>query len=128
MSSILTDTKASLNIVAEDTSFDSQLLMLINSVLLSVTQIGVGPSTGFYISGVDEEWEDLIGEASTLISVKTYISLKVRLIFDPPTSGFLLDAISNQIKEVEWRLRMQAEFDSDLVAAELAVSEVEVEE
>lgn len=128
MSSILTDTKASLNIVAEDTSFDSQLLMLINSVLLSVTQIGVGPSTGFYISGVDEEWEDLIGEASTLISVKTYISLKVRLIFDPPTSGFLLDAISNQIKEVEWRLRMQAEFDADLVAAELAVSEVEVEE
>ena len=80
--------------------------MHINTVLFVLTQIGVGPSEGFVITGEEDTWNDFIPE-ETLVkmqSIKTYIYLKVKLIFDPPTSSTAMTALNDLIAEMEWRL------------------------
>jgi len=109
VTSILTSIKKSVGITSTDTSFDDDIIMYINSALMSVNQLGIGPSTGFYITSDEEEWADLLGDRIDLEAVKIYISLKVRLAFDPPQNSFLVDAIKNQILELEFRLNVQAE-------------------
>lgn len=108
MSSILNDTKKSLGIEADDTYFDPEIIMDINAVLLTINQIGIGPTTGFLITGNDETWESLLGARQDLDAVKTLIYLKVRLLFDPPTNSFVIKSIENSIEEFEWRLNNQA--------------------
>lgn len=107
--SILVSIKKLLGIQSDDTYFDQDLIIHINSVLLALTQIGVGPEDGFIISGKDEIWKDFIGEIKMLEAVKTWIYLKVRLIFDPPTSGILKEAIESNLKELEWRIGIVAD-------------------
>lgn len=107
--SILTSIKNLLGISEEDTSFDKDIVMFINGVLMSLNQIGVGPTEGYFITDTTETWAGLIGTRTDLGSVPTYVYLKVRLLFDPPQSGFLIEAIKNQITEFEWRLKIQAE-------------------
>lgn len=107
--SILTSTKKLLGIGATDTSFDTDILMGINSALMSLQQLGVGPSTGFYISSADDLWEDLLGDRIDLEAVKIYVYLKTRLIFDPPQNSFLVESIKNQITELDFRINIQAE-------------------
>ena len=109
MDSILTSVKKMLGIEPEYTHFDPDVILNVNSVLLSLNQIGVGPNTGFVITGIDEKWADLLGTRIDLEAVKTLIYLKVRLLFDPPTSSFVLEAIERQITEFEWRLNVQIE-------------------
>jgi len=109
MDSILTSVKKMLGIEPEYTHFDPDVILNINSVLLSLNQIGVGPNTGFSITGSDEKWTDLLGTRIDLEAVKTLIYLKVRLLFDPPTSSFVLEAMERQITEFEWRLNVQIE-------------------
>lgn len=107
--SILTTTKKLCGIEETDTSFDDDIIVFINGVLFTLNQVGVGPAEGFSISDKNAKWTDLVGERKDLDGVKTYIYLKTRLMFDPPQSSFLVDAIKDQIKEFEWRLNIQAE-------------------
>lgn len=101
--SILTSIKKLLGVEEEYTHFDSDIIIHINSAFMNLNQIGVGPTSGFRIQDATSEWSDFI-ERTDLEGVKTYIYLKVRLIFDPPQMGYLVDAIKDQIKELEWRL------------------------
>ena len=108
MASILISIKKLLGIPADYTDFDQDIIMHINSVFLVLKQLGVGPKEGFSITGNSEEWTDYIAEDNIQL-VKSYIYLKVRLMFDPPMNAALLDAISRQIAEFEWRLNVEIE-------------------
>ena len=107
--SILTSIKKLLGIDENYTAFDMDVAMLINSALFRVNQIGIGPSEGFTISDKTAVWSDLIGTRKDLEAVKTYVWLKVRLVWDPPQAGYLVDAIKENIKELEFTLNIQAE-------------------
>lgn len=109
MESILTSIKKLLGIAEEDTNFDQDLIMHINSVFMILTQLGVGPSKGFAIKDENDVWSDFIPEQSSLEAVKSYVYMKVRLMFDPPLSSAVADAINRNISELEWRLNIGAE-------------------
>ena len=109
MESILETIKTLLggNIYGDE--FDDELVININSVLSILTQLGVGPKTGYVITGESETWTDYIGDRQDIEMIKTYIYMKVRLIFDPPTNSFLADSIKNFCSEFEWRLNVEME-------------------
>lgn len=90
-------------------AFETDLIVHINTALMVLNQIGIGPVEGFQITGEDETWHDLIGDAKNLDAVKTYIYLRVRMAFDPPTTGATTDAFKEMIKEYEWRLNVQVD-------------------
>ena len=114
MESILTSIKKMLGIAEEYTHFDADIIMHINSVFMTLTQLGVGPSSGFYIEDETTEWTEFIPDVTKLQAVKSYIYLKVRLLFDPSSLGSAtLAAYERQIQELEWRLNIGAE-DSSL--------------
>ena len=90
--------------------FDTQLVMQINSFLNVLTQLGVGPESGFEITGADETWQDLLGDRETLLNMcKSYVSIRTRLVFDPPTSSFVIDALKKNADELEWRIHIMVE-------------------
>ena len=103
-SSILTSIKKLLGIAEEDTSFDQDIIMHINTVFAILAQLGVGPANGFSIEDDSAIWEDYLGNATNLELVKSYIYMKVRSMFDPPTSSILVDAMNKNISELEWRI------------------------
>lgn len=107
--SILQSTKKILGIAPEYQAFDLDVLTHINSAFLSVQQLGVGPSDGFMIEDETAEWGTLLGGDPRLNAVKTYVFLRVRLLFDPPTTSFHLSAMQEQIKELEWRLMVHVD-------------------
>ena len=110
--SILTSVKKLCGLEKDYEQFDQEIITHINSTLMTLTQIGVGPAEGFVITDDAETWGDFLGDTKTvkqLVAVKTYIGLKVRLIFDPPTSSYVLDALKRQADEYEWRLNVLAE-------------------
>lgn len=109
MESILTSIKKLLGITEEYEHFDKDIIMHINSVFLNLTQIGVGPEEGFYIEDETAEWVDFIEDDIQLQAVKSYIYLKVKLLFDPPTSSAVIESTNRMIAEFEWRLRLAAE-------------------
>ena len=117
-SSILNTIKKMLGLTADYTAFDTDIVVHINTVLMGLTQLGVGPSTGFFINGVSETWKEFLGSDSTLASVKSYVYLKVRLLFDPPATSFVIDAIQNSISELEWRLTVEVETPSNPIVTE----------
>ena len=97
-------------IVGEEDSddFDRDLIVHINSMFNFLHQCGVGPSEGFSISDDSATWADFVDD-QRLNMVKSYIALKTRLVFDPPTSSFVLSALKEDVAEMEWRLKEQAE-------------------
>ena len=107
--SIFTTIKNPLDGPADDDSFDADILTYINSAFYSLRQIGVGPKEGFVITGADQTWNDFDTNASLIGEVKTYIQQKVRLLFDPPNNSFLVSAIQENLKELEFRLNMDGE-------------------
>ena len=109
MDSILTTIKKLLGIEADYHQFDNDIIVHINSVLMTLNQLGVGPENPASISSELDTWEKTLGELKNLEAVKTYIYIKVRIIFDPPTSSFVLDALNKQANELEWRLNVQTE-------------------
>lgn len=115
MESILTSTKKLLGITEDYTHFDADIIMHINSVFLNLTQIGVGPVEGFFITDKTETWTDFIEDNIQLQAVKSYMFLKVRLLFDPPLSSAVIEASNRMIAEFEWRLRLAAETAADEV-------------
>ena len=106
MDSILTSVKKLLGVGEEYTHFDDDIIMHINSVIFILTQIGIGPDEGFAITSKDQTWNDFLQGRINIESVKSYVYLKVRLLFDPPTNSFLVEAIERQISEYEWRLNI----------------------
>lgn len=107
MDSILTSIKQQLGIVEDYDAFDNELIIHINSVLRILNQMGVG-KTGFNISDSSSTWSDFLGAYENELSdVKTYVYLKVRTIWDPPTVGSHVTAMENMIKELEWRINVQ---------------------
>ena len=106
MESILTSIKKLLGIEEEYTQFDADIIMHINTVFLNLTQLGVGPSEGFLIEDDTAIWEDFIGDSSQLQAVKTYMYLKVKLLFDPTLSSSVTESMNRMIAELEWRLNV----------------------
>lgn len=104
--SILNSTKKVLGVDADYDVFDLDILMHINSVFPTLTQLGIGPVNGFMIEDADATWWDFLGDNPNLNSVKTYVYLRVRLLFDPPSTSFVITAMQEQIKELEWRLNV----------------------
>lgn len=109
MESILTSIKKLLGISEEYTHFDDDLIMHINSVFLVLTQLGVGPEQGFVIEDDTSYWTDFIEDSIQLQAVKSYMYLKVKLLFDPPLSSAVIESTNHTIAEYEWRLRLAAE-------------------
>ena len=109
MESILTSIKKMLGLSADYTHFDVDIIMHINSVFMILTQLGVGPSTGFSIEDESAEWTDFMPDMSKVEAVKSYVYLKVRLLFDPPASSAVTESINRLISEYEWRLNIAAE-------------------
>src|SRR5436190_23581885 len=102
--SILTSVKKNLGIDAAYTVFDHDILTYINGTFSTLTQLGVGPVTGYAIEDETPTWSDFIEDDDPRYnSVKTYVTLKVRMLFDPPATSYLLDAMTKQIEELEWR-------------------------
>ena len=109
MNSILTSIKKLLGISAEETHFDSDIIMHINSVFSNLNQMGVGPDESFAVTDDTSVWNDFITDDNDFNNVKTYMYLKVRLLFDPPANSSVLSAIERQISELEWRLNVASE-------------------
>lgn len=107
--SIFYTVKRMLGVANENKAFDEQILVAINSALMVANQIGVGPETGFRVEGITETWDDFLGEHKDVDGVQAFIYLRCRLMFDPPSNSFLVNAIENQIKELEWRVMEQVE-------------------
>lgn len=110
--SILVTIKKMLGVAQEYNAFDVDIIVNINSVFLSLNQLGVGPSTPYRINSSAETWSDFLGtQMDILEGVQTYTYLKVRLLFDPPTNSFVVTAMQEQCKELEWRMNVQVERD-----------------
>lgn len=109
--SILNSIKKLLNISKDDNNFNTDIIININSVFTTLRQLGVGPSNGYRITDQDDKWTDFIKNEEMLDSIKTYVYLKVKLVFDPPLNTSLLESFERQIKELEWRLNVLVESD-----------------
>lgn len=107
--SILKSTKKVLGLPADYDAFDVDIVMHINAILSNLNQIGVGPEEGFSIEDETAMWNDFLGDDPNLNNVKSYVYLKVRLLFDPPQNSNITNAINEQIKEIEWRVNVYKE-------------------
>lgn len=106
MDSILDSIKKLLGIDSSYTQFDQDLIMHINSVFLTLNQLGVGPVEGFMIEDNSYYWEDYIEDMTKLQAIRSYMYLKVKLLFDPPLSSAVIESMNRQIAEFEWRLNV----------------------
>lgn len=107
--SILLSVKKMLGLDKDYDVFDPELIIHINSVFGTLHQLGVGPEEQFRISGDSETWSEFDTEGEQIDEVKTYVYLRVRLLFDPPSSSFVLSSFKEQLQELEWRLNVKAD-------------------
>ena len=106
-SSILKSVKKNLGLPDDYDVYDEDVLMAINTALSTLTQLGVGPEMGFEVQDIST-WEELLGGDFRLNSVRNFIHLKCRLIFDPPATSFAIAAIEKQLEEMAWRIEVAA--------------------
>ena len=106
--SILTNVKKLLGIDETYTAFDADILMHINTAFGTLNQLGIGPVDGFMIEDKTATWDDFQTDIRKN-GLKTYVVLKVRMLFDPPTTSYLIEAMQNQIRELEVRLSILRE-------------------
>lgn len=109
MESILTSIKLLLGITEDYEAFDQQIIAHINSVFMILTQLGVGPPEGFMIASKADTWNEFISDEKKMQLAKSYMYLKVKMLFDPPSSSAVIDSTNRMINEFEWRLNSQAE-------------------
>ena len=107
--SILTSVKKMLGLEEDYEHFDQDLIIHINSVIATLNQLGVGSEEGFSIQDKNAKWSDFIQDDRLINLVPTYVYLKVRLIFDPPTVSAVLDSINREANRYEWRINVAAE-------------------
>ena len=107
--SILVTIKKLLGLDVDYTPFDTDLIVLINSALMTLNQAAIGPKSGFRITGMSENWSDFLTNRVLVEGAKEYVYLRVKIIFDPPSSGTVMEAIKSTTQEVLWRLIAQAE-------------------
>lgn len=124
MTSILNTIKKLLGIDILDDSFDVDVITHINSTFMILNHIGIGPEETFLITGATETWESFLGTTKNIDGVKSYVYLKVKLLFDPPTSSFVLEANNRIISELEWRLNNTTDAGLYLVPVDPVVPEV----
>lgn len=111
--SILESIKKLLGISPSDDGFDQEIKDLINAEFLTLHQLGVGPEAGFSIDGQDDLWDDYTDNLHLQDAVRQFVYLRVRLVFDPPASSTVSEAINNRISELEFRINVQAEGDAE---------------
>lgn len=123
--SILTSTKKALGLAEDYEAFDPDIIMHINSVFSTLNQLGIGPTLGFMIEDKEALWDTFLGSDPRLNNIKTYVYLRVRMLFDPPQTGFHTQAMQDQIKELEWRINVQREDEHwvDPIPATVVVEE-----
>ena len=109
MESILTSIKKLLGIEEDYAHFDADIIMHINSVLSILTQLGVGSSEGYSIKDANATWDEFITNPAKLELVKSYVYLKVRLMFDPPSSSSAIESMKQLISELEFRIIVAVE-------------------
>ena len=109
MESILTSIKKLVGIAEDYTVFDTDFIIYINSAFATLNQLGIGPVEGFSIVDASSKWSDYGVATPMLDHVKSYVYLKVKTVFDPPTSSTVLDAYNRMIQETEWRLKVASE-------------------
>lgn len=107
--SILKSVKKLLGLADDYTVFDMDVILHINSVFATLQQLGVGPDEAFFIEDGSATWDQFLGDIKNINSVKTYVYLRVRLLFDPPTTSFAISAMQEQVREHEWRLKVAAD-------------------
>lgn len=108
--SIMNTIKKLLGIDIDDTSFDTDVIININSAIFGLSQMGIGPNNTFIVTSADQTWSDYIGSSLVnLESIKSYIYLKTKIIFDPPTSSTVVDAFNRSMQELEWRMMLAVE-------------------
>ena len=112
MDSILTSVKKLLGIEEDYTHFDADIIMHINTVFMILNQLGVGPDEGFSITDKTSVWDDYITDLQNFEAVKSYIFLKVKMLFDPPTGSAVTESYNRTISELESRLSMAADLHS----------------
>ncbi len=108
--SILDSTKKLLGLAPDDNSFDIDIVTHINTVFLILNQLGIGPKEGFAITGRSETWDTYLGNQSKLQCVKSYMALKVRNLFDPPSSTAVSQASAEALKELEFRMLVEYDY------------------
>lgn len=109
--SIMLTVKKMLGIAEEYHAFDLDIITNINACFLTLNQLGVGPRYPFSISGPETQWNDFLEEQSAVLQgIQTYVYMRVRLMFDPPTNSFLVDSLKKQIDEMEWRFMTQVDY------------------
>lgn len=107
--SILADVKKLCQVPEFDDGFDTELIIHINTALMKLQQLGVGPPGGVRITGPEETWASVVEGDTEIEGVKTFVGLSVKLVFDPPSSSFVVDAYKNVLSELEWRLNVHQE-------------------
>lgn len=112
--SILDSVKKVLGLESTYTAFDTDIILHINSVISVLNQLGIGPVGGFMIVDNTATWDAFVGTNTdmNLNMVKTYVYLRVRLLFDPPATSFAIEAFTKQYQELEWRLNVKREGES----------------
>lgn len=112
MSSILNDVKKSLSVSGDASAFDDEIIVIINSILNTLTQLGVGIKTGFIISDNTTEWETLIDDDHIIGMIKMYVICRAKLLFDEQHSGSYSKVLEEEIKELEWRIHTIANYEN----------------
>ena len=108
--SILKSVKKNLGIDPDYTPFDEMILTHINTAFSTLYQLGVGPANGFFVEDDTPTWDDFItGDDIIVNACKTYVYLRVRILFDPPTTSFVLTSMKEQLQEYEWRINVLRE-------------------
>jgi hypothetical protein len=107
--SILKTVKKLVHIPPENDEYDEDIILHINSAFSDLHQLGLGPDDDFIIENDTATWDEYIGSTKYIQSVKTWVVLKVRLVFDPPATSFTIDAYQKQLDELTWRLNVQRE-------------------
>lgn len=109
MTSILDTIKKMLGVETDCDAFDTDIIVHINTALMTLNQLGVGTTTSFFISSSTETWSDFLGDLTELEMVKSYVYLKVKMLFDPSANGTVNESMTKLITEFEWRMMHQVE-------------------
>ena len=109
--SILDSVKKMCNVAEDDPSFDQDLILYINSAFMTIMQEWHGMDHAFRVVDGSETWDDLLADDTDFEGVKELVGLKVRMVFDPPSNSSVMQALKDEIQNLEWRLYIWKDMD-----------------